>query len=314
MKILLAPMEGVVDHQMRAMLTDIGGIDHCVTEFIRVTDQCLPHRVFHRICPELLMGGKTPSGTPVIVQLLGGIAEVVALNAQRAVAMGALGIDINFGCPSKLVNRRAGGAVLLKEPERLRHIVNTVRQVVPRHLPFSAKIRLGYDDTALALDNALAVQAGGADSIVVHGRTKKEGYRPPADWHWIARIRESLQIPVVANGDINSLEAYLRCRETSGCDHVMIGRGALMQPGLIQKIRQYQRGEPPQALNWTIIIRLLDTMLQQGIASGVAGRHIVSRLKQWLAYLKRHYQEAQHLFSQIRTLNDPQQVQALLYP
>jgi len=312
MKILLAPMEGVVDQQMRTFLTGMGGFDFCVTEFIRVTDQRLPRRVFRRICPELLTGGKTPTGTPVIIQLLGGIPEIVALNAQRAVEMGAQGIDINFGCPSKFVTRKAGGAVLLKEPERIQRIVSAVRAVVPEHLPFSAKVRLGFDDTSLTFENTHAVQDGGADYIVVHGRTKKEGYRPPADWHWIARIRESLSIPVVANGDINSLEEYLRCREISGCSDVMIGRGALMQPGLVRKIRQYQRGEEPQPLAWSAIIPLLEKMLLEGIAAGVKERHILSRLKQWLAYLKRHYLEAQQLFNQIRTLNDPQQVQSLL--
>lgn len=313
MKILLAPMEGVVDQQMRSFLTGLGGFDLCVTEFVRVTDQCLPRRVFRRICPELLTEGKTPSGTPVIIQLLGGLPEIVALNAQRAIEMGALGIDINFGCPSKFVTRKAGGAVLLKEPERIQKIVSAVRAVVPKHLSFSAKIRLGFDDTSLTLENAHAVQDGGADYIVVHGRTKKEGYRPPADWHWIARIRESLNIPVVANGDINSLEDYLRCQEISGCSDVMIGRGCMIQPGLVRQIRQYQRGEEPQPLAWSAITPLLEAMLMEGITAGIKERHIISRLKQWLVYLKRHYLEAQQLFSQIRTLNTLQQVRAFLY-
>jgi len=313
MKVLLAPMQGVVDQQMRRFLTDIGGIDCCVSEFIRVTDRLLPRRVFRRTCPELLNGGSTPAGTPVTIQLLGGVPEIVAINAQRAVEMGAKGIDINFGCPSRFVNRKAGGAILLKEPQRVQQIVAAVREVVPGNIPFSAKIRLGYDDTSLTLENAHAVEAGGADSIVVHGRTKKEGYRPPADWQWIARIRRSLTIPVVANGDINSLDDYLRCREISGCDDVMIGRGVLINPGLIQQIRQFQTGASHSSVTWAHITPLIETMLLDGITAGVADRHIVSRLKQWLRYLKEHYHEAQQLFDNIRTLNDPHQVQRLLH-
>ncbi|MCF6218286.1 MAG: tRNA-dihydrouridine synthase [Gammaproteobacteria bacterium] len=313
MKILLAPMQGVVDQQMRAFLTNIGGLDLCVSEFVRVTDRLLPRRVFRRICPELLHDGVTPAGTPVVVQLLGGIPEIVAVNAQRAIEMGAKGIDINFGCPSRFVNRKAGGAVLLKEPERVQQIVAAVRAVVPADIPFSAKIRLGYDDTTLALENAHAVETGGADSVVVHGRTKKEGYRPPADWHWIARIRASLTIPVVANGDINSVEEYLRCRYISGCDDVMIGRGVIINPGLIQQIRQFQSGRDGSGITWQSIIPLIETMLLEGLAAQVADRHIVSRLKQWLCYLKQHYSEAQQLFDKIRTLNDPQQVRRLLH-
>ena len=312
MKIILAPMEGVVDHQMRTFLTEIGGYDRCVTEFIRVTDRLLPRRVFRRICPELDSKGKTPSGIPVTIQLLGGIAEIVAINAQRAVEMGAQGIDINFGCPSKFVTRKAGGAVLLKEPQRIQQIVTAVRQVVPDTIPFSAKIRLGYDDTELALENAAAVQGGGADYIVVHGRTKKEGYRPPADWQWIARIRQSLDIPVVANGDINSLEDYQHCVEISGCESVMIGRGALSQPGLACNIQQHLSGSDTSEFPWTKVETLIAVMLRDAMARKVLDRHNVSRLKQWLVYLKRHYPEAEKLFCQIRTLNDPLQVISLL--
>lgn len=312
MKILLAPMEGVVDQQMRTFLTEVGGYDRCVTEFIRVTDRLLPRRVFRRICPELTSTGKTPSGVPVTVQLLGGIPEIVAINAQRAVEMGALGIDINFGCPSKFVARKAGGAVLLKEPQRIQQIVTAVRAVVPKSIPFSAKIRLGYDDTTLALDNAAAVQEGGADSIVVHGRTKKEGYRPPADWQWIARIREALTIPVVANGDINSVEDYQRCIDISGCQSVMIGRGALSQPALARRIQQHLSQQPEIDLPWQEVEQLIAEMLHDAIARKVLDRHNVSRLKQWLVYLKRHYPEGGELFQYIRTLNDPQQVLARL--
>ena len=105
MRIFLAPMEGVVDYTMRDMLTRLGGFDRCVTEFVRITEQKLPARVFYRYCPELHTGGKTPAGTPVYVQLLGGDPDYMALNARTAERVGAPGIDLNFGCPAKTVNR-----------------------------------------------------------------------------------------------------------------------------------------------------------------------------------------------------------------
>ena len=157
MKIVLAPMEGVVDHLMREMLTQIGGYDLCITEFVRVVDQKLPARVFTRLCPELLQGGKTRAGTPVRVQLLGQEPHWLAENAARAVELGSPGVDLNFGCPAKAVNKSRGGAVLLKETETLYRIVKAVRDAVPAQFPVSAKIRLGYDDTSLALDNAKAI-------------------------------------------------------------------------------------------------------------------------------------------------------------
>lgn len=309
----LAPMEGVLDHHMRALLTGVGGYSHCVTEFIRVIDRLLPARVFYRYCPELHHGGRTTAGTPVVVQLLGGIADVVAMNAERAASLGALGIDINFGCPSRFVNRKAGGAVLLKEPDRVHEITRAVRKAVPAHIPVSAKIRLGYENTDLALDNALAVQGAGASYITVHARTKADGYKHPARWEWLARIDAALTIPVIANGDINSIDDYLRCREISGCGDVMIGRGALAHPGLARQIMALQQNSDTTSIHWRDIVALLlelSTTLKQSDTS--KGRYITARLKQWLAYLKRHYHEAQQSFEAIRSLGDHREIVAHL--
>lgn len=305
MKIMLAPMEGVIDHHMRAILTDQGGYDACVTEFLRVVDQRLPKRVFYRLCPELAQGGTTPSGVPVILQLLGGIPEAMAANAARGVALGAPGIDINFGCPSRFVNRKAGGAILLKEPERIEAIVRAVRQAVPEHIPVSAKIRLGYDSTALALDNAHAVEAGGAAFITVHARTKADGYRPPADWQWLARIREALTIPVVANGDINSVDDYQRCRQISACDDIMLGRGAIASPNLAAQIKQNQT----QDMDWPHIAALIhDMATRMSQQPDTRERYILGRIKQWTTMIRRQHPQADTWFGQIRQIKDYQQL------
>ena len=146
MKVMLAPMEGVVDHLMRDMLTRVGGFDQCVTEFVRVVDQKIPKKTFYRLCPELHNGGKTPAGVPVRVQLLGQHPQWLAENAQTAIELGAPGVDLNFGCPAKTVNKSKGGAVLLKETQTLYDIVKAVRDAVPAEIPVSAKIRLGFED------------------------------------------------------------------------------------------------------------------------------------------------------------------------
>ncbi|MES2963372.1 MAG: tRNA-dihydrouridine synthase, partial [Bdellovibrionota bacterium] len=130
-RIMLAPMEGVVDAMMRDRLTRIGGIDLCVTEFLRVQDRLLPDSEFRKDAPELFKGARTPSGIPVLVQFLGGQAGPIAANAVRAVELGALGIDLNFGCPAKTVNRHDGGATLLKNPERIFDVVSAVRAAIP---------------------------------------------------------------------------------------------------------------------------------------------------------------------------------------
>lgn len=306
-------MEGVIDQPMRALLTGLGGYSRCVTEFIRVVDQCLPASVFYRYCPELLHGGHTASGTPVVVQLLGGIPDAMAENGAFAASLGALGIDINFGCPSRIVNRNAGGAVLLNEPDRVYAITRAVRASVPAAIPVSAKIRLGYENTDLVLDNAQAVENAGASYITVHARTKVDGYKHPARWEWLARINAQLSIPMIANGDIYSVGDYLRCREISGCHSIMLGRGALSCPDLALQIRATHRAEKNVAVCWDEILALLVTFSQTLKHSDTShGRYIVARIKQWLAYLKNQYHEAQHCFNAVRTIRESDAIVARL--
>ncbi len=304
-------MEGVVDYTMRDLLTQVGGIDHCVTEFLRVSDRVMPAKVFRRLCPELLNGGKTAAGVPVILQLLGNDPAVLAGNARKGAKLGAPGIDLNFGCPAKTVNKSKGGAVLLDTPELIHEIVKAVRQAVPSEVPVSAKMRLGNKDKALALENADAIATAGADSLAVHARTKLEGYRPPAHWEWIARIRESVSIPVVANGEVWSWDDYLRCRNVSGCRDVMIGRGLIAKPDLALQIKQRQTDGAVSPYVWEHVNQLVQNYLYR-IEQDIAPKYVHGRLKQWLHHLKREYQEAEQLFEQVKTLRKPDELKAIL--
>lgn len=306
MRILLAPMEGLLDHSLRDALTRMGGIDLCVSEFIRITDQLLPTRVFTRVVPELERGGRTEAGVPVRVQLLGSDPACLADNAARLATLAPCGIDLNFGCPAPTVNRHRGGAVLLDEPELVHAIVAAVRRAVPAAVPVSAKMRLGHRDDALMLDNARAIASGGASEIVVHGRTKLHGYRPPAYWDRIARIREAVALPVVANGEVWSVADAQRCLQESGCSALMLGRGIVADPGLALAVRGLA------APGWEAVQPLLARYWQR-IASHVAPRHRAGRLKQWLNLLRRRFPQAQAAFDAVRASNDPQHVQAQLF-
>lgn len=301
MRIFLAPMEGVLDHHLRQILTALGGYHACVTEFVRVVEQVLPKRVFYKRCPELRQAGKTAAGTPVLVQLLGSDPQAMADNALQAIKLGAPGIDINFGCPSKCVNRRDGGAVLLREPDRIYTIVKAVQDAVAGVVPVSAKIRLGYDTTDLALDNALAVQAAGASFITVHARTKLDGYRAPARWEWLGMIREAVTIPVVANGDINSVEDYARCIEMSGCKDIMLGRGAVARPDLAYQIMRYHQDLVCRDLSW-IEVKKLIMQLAVAMQPTTEPKYVVPRIKQWAVMLRNEYTEAETFFQSIRQL------------
>ncbi len=309
--LLLAPMEGLLDHSLRDVLTTVGGIDRCVSEFIRITDQRMPARFFTRVMPELLTGSRTLAGVPVRAQLLGSDAACLADNAARLAALGAEGIDLNFGCPAKTVNRHRGGAVLLDEPALIGDIVAAVRRAVPAHLPVSAKMRLGNLDGARALDAALAIAAGGACELVVHARTRLQGYKPPAYWASIAPLREALRIPVIANGEIWTVADAKRARAESGCQALMLGRGLVADPGLAWAIRRLDSAVQPD-LPWASLLPML-ARYWANIARHVEGRHRSGRLKQWLNLLRRRHPEAQQAYEAVRLLDDPAQVAACLF-
>jgi tRNA-dihydrouridine synthase C len=330
MQLLLAPMEGLLDFVLRDTLTRVGGagvgsgssgidgcgIDRCVSEFIRVTNTVLPVRAFIRVMPELLNGGKTASGVPVRGQLLGSDPSCLADNAARLASLGPEGVDLNFGCPAKVVNRHGGGAALLDEPELLFKILQAVRRAVPIDKPVSAKMRLGFNDPSRAVECAIALSEGGASELVVHARTKADGYRPPAFWERLPAIREAIQIPVIANGEIWTVEDAKRCREISGCEDLMLGRGMVTSPGLAlaikastsASIRTSNTGDmqrnPTELAPWASLQpHILSFWLL--VQSRLERKHQAGRLKQWLNFLRRTYPEAEAAYMALRTISDP---------
>ncbi|MBL8396495.1 MAG: tRNA-dihydrouridine synthase [Candidatus Accumulibacter sp.] len=309
-RLLLAPMEGLVDDVLRDVLTRVGGYDLAVSEFIRVSGSLLPARAFRRICPELDRGSCTQGGTPVVVQLLGSDPACLADNAAQLIELAPAGIDLNFGCPAPTVNRHGGGATLLADPEQLFRIVAAVRRVVPAGVPFSAKMRLGVRDTARTLDCARALAAGGVGSLVVHARTRDEGYRPPAHWEWVARIDEAVPQPVAANGEVWTTDDHDRCRALSACQDVMLGRGAVADPFLARRIRLLALGGQPasdRSPDWRLLQPLLACYWRQ-VCGKVAPQHAPGRLKLWLGALRRNFAEADALFLAVRALRSVTEV------
>ena len=293
-------MEGLADCVLRDVLTRLGGYDGAVSEFVRVSGSLLPQRSFRRICPELDNASRTFAGTPVVVQLLGSDPASMAENAAQVARLSPAGIDLNFGCPAPKVNRHGGGAMLLDDPDQLGLIAAAVRQAVPSVIPVSAKMRLGVRDAGKALACARALEAGGVSSLVVHARTKEEGYRPPAHWPWVALIREAVGVPVIANGEVWTAEDYAQCRAVTGCDDVMIGRGAVSDPFLARRIKAHS-GLPDRATEWAELQPLLAEFWQQ-VQGRVEARHAPGRLKLWLNSLRQVFTEAESLYWALRPL------------
>lgn len=309
-RLILAPMEGLADFVLRDVLTRIGGFDGAVSEFVRVSGSVLPRRTYERLCPEVQNGCRTAAGTPMVIQLLGSEPELMGLNAAQAATLSPYGVDLNFGCPAKTVNKSGGGAMLLADPSLLNRIVCAVRAAVPPAVPVSAKMRLGISDTSRAIDCAQALADGGIASLVVHARTKDDGYRPPAHWEWIARIAEAVTVPVVANGEVWTVEDWRRCRSVSGCSDVMIGRGAVADPFLARRIKGEVDAQPSRD-DWRLlvphIIDYWEKMQQRTWAPNAPGR-----LKLLLSYFRRTWPEAVALYAAVRPLREPDQVSRVL--
>lgn len=305
-------MEGLLDFVLRDVLTRVGGADRCVSEFIRVSGSLLPDKVYLRTMPELRNGSKTLAGVPVRAQFLGSDPVSLAENAASLARLGPEGIDLNFGCPAKVVNRHGGGASLLQDPAQIAKVVEAVRKAVPAHMPVSAKMRLGFNDRSLMTECAQAMAQGGACEIVVHARTKLDGYRPPAYWEEIPRIREAVNVPVVANGEIWTVEEALRCREVSGCSDLMLGRGIVADPGLALAIRSAVEGGSAFAsagIDWLQLVPQVQRFWEM-VCEGLEPRQRAGRLKQWLNLMRRRFQEAETAYQEVRTQTDQRAITA----
>ncbi len=307
MKIYLAPMEGLADVHLRQLIAQTGGYDMVFTEFVRVVDQLLPEHVFLRQAPELDNQGYTRCRTPVRVQLLGNHPDALAANANRACEMGSHGIDLNFGCPSKTVNASKGGAILLKEPETIYRVVKNVREQMPTDQPLSAKMRLGFDDESTMWECAQAISEAGANEIIVHARTRSQGYKPPAYWHKAEDFEHTLQIPLTINGEIWTPDDAKRATAEANCQSLMLGRGAIRNPFLAQEIKNPERA----AALWTDIAPLI-LEFWDSIVGSMSPRYCSGRLKQWLSYLRESYVQAEDLFSVIRKSTEVEDITILL--
>ncbi|OAT58207.1 tRNA-dihydrouridine synthase C [Obesumbacterium proteus ATCC 12841] len=196
-----------------------------------------------------------------------------------------------------MVNGSGGGATLLKDPEMIYLGAKAMREAVPSHLPVTVKVRLGWDSGARQFEIADAVQQAGATEITVHGRTKEDGYKADKiNWAAIGEIRQRLSIPVIANGEIWDWQSAQDCMAATGCDSVMIGRGALNVPNLSRVIKQNAPKMP-----WPEVMLLLKKYVRLE-KQGDTGLYHVARIKQWLGYLRKEYAEASEVFSEIRAL------------
>lgn len=251
-KAALAPMAGVADRAFRRLCFDYGAA-FVVGEM--VSSKGLTYG--DRKSADLLCLDEDIR--PAAVQLFGDDPETMARAAVLAMDFHPDWIDINFGCPAPKIAGNHCGSALMREPSLCERIVKAVKEAVP--VPVTAKIRKGYDKTQVnAVEVALACQAGGADAVTVHGRTRDQMYAPPVDWDIIRQVKQAISIPVIGNGDVTDARSAADLYEQTGCDLIMVGRGALGRPWIFQQIEAYLNygtllPDPPIAKRMAVLMR-----------------------------------------------------------
>jgi nifR3 family TIM-barrel protein len=233
---LLAPMEGVTNPLYRELIAGNGGIGLLCTEFVRVTSARTSMKATRRQVVKL-------PGHPLLVQVMGNEIARMAEAAAMMVELGADVVDINLGCPAPRAVRGGVGSEMLKKPELLFEVISEMRRVVPGLL--SAKMRAGAEDASGVTNLARVVQAAGVDFLTVHPRRRVDYYQGVADWRVIRRLKQELDVPVVGNGDIWYAEDAIRMTEQTGCDAVMMGRGAMRNPWIFAQLAALKAGESP---------------------------------------------------------------------
>ncbi len=232
---ILAPLSGVTDVVMRRIARRFGA-SLVVSEMVACDD-------YVRGEEEARLRAEGDGVDPHVVQLAGCDAGWMARAARLAVEAGAQVVDINMGCPAKRVTGGWAGSALMRDLDHATGLIEAVARAVS--VPVTVKMRLGWDERSLnAPDLARRAQDAGAAAVTVHGRTRQQFYKGTADWTAIGRVREAIGIPLVANGDVGSLDDARRCLALSGADAVMIGRSAMGRPWLVGAIASGLAGRP----------------------------------------------------------------------
>lgn len=275
--LVLAPMEGVTNKTFRRLIRSIGGTGLTYTEF--VASQALKDRGRKA----LETTDFDPDERPIAIQIYGKDPEIMAEAAKVVEDLGASIVDINMGCPSKKVCAHSGGSALMKDPHHAVEIVKAVRAAIS--VPLTVKMRSGFDhNNRNAPDLAYMCQEEGAEAITIHWRTREDKYGGERAVDKIAETKLRLSVPLIANGDIIDASSAIQMYQDTGCDGLMIGRGAMRNPWVFLEIDAYMRGEvytpPTPQQRHDILIRFIERYRENFRFE----KHSIGKIKQIAKY------------------------------
>ncbi len=282
---LFAPMEGISHGPMRDLMASRGGVGIVCTEFVRVTSSKMGARTVEK---HVIKSNHAALSVQVMGNDIRQMAEATALMSDA----GADIIDINLGCPAPRVVRKGVGSAMLKDLQLLGQVLAAMRKAT--HLPFSAKIRAGFDDASGVMDVARTVVDAGVDFITVHPRRRVDFYQGVADWRIIKLLAQELPIPVVGNGDVWYAADALRMRMETGCAAVMIGRPALRNPWIFSQIAQLEAGQRPFRPRGIDVLSYVKAMTEMW-GKMYPGKALLGLLKEQARYLLRALDPAREL-------------------
>ncbi|EKQ70035.1 putative TIM-barrel protein, nifR3 family [Leptolyngbyaceae cyanobacterium JSC-12] len=297
-RVLQSPLSGVTDLVFRRLVRRYAPTSMMYTEMVNATGL---HYV--KQLPKIME--VDPNERPISIQLFDCRPDFLAEAAQMAVEEGADTVDINMGCPVNKITKNGGGSSLLRQPELASEIVRSVVQAVD--VPVTVKTRIGWTDQEInILDFARRMEDAGAKMITVHGRTRAQGYSGSAKWEWIAKVKQVLSIPVIANGDIFSVEAAVKCLEQTGADGVMCSRGTLGYPFLVGEVDHFLKtGEQMPAP--TAVERLQCAREHLQMLHEYKGNRGVRQARKHMTWYSKGFMGAAELRGQLSTIENVQQ-------
>jgi nifR3 family TIM-barrel protein len=273
--LILAPMAGITDVSFRRIAKSLGA-DLVTSEMVSAEGL-----VRQRTSTRLLLNSH-PEEKPLAIQLFGSDPSVMSEAAQIVADEGADIIDLNMGCPVEKVLRQGAGAQLIRQPEKVKQLVEAVRRVVS--IPVTVKTRSGWSKSQInVLEVARAAEEGGADAITIHPRTAKQGFSGKADWYLIGEVRQAVNIPVIGNGDVRCPEQVEEMKQLTGCNGVMIGRGAMGNPWIFKEAKQLARKETVSSPSVQERLEIMGRHLEM-YRESLAGRQSLSGIRSRLMW------------------------------